>query len=417
MSFKVALGYSALETIVARSLDLACMWVVMNTLGVSDIATYGLATSFIFIFNAVMFSPETSLQRFQKQWAITGSLASYLSAFFSFSLLKLALHALTLMFVFCVFGASWFFYAVLFSLITQQIQLAEIPRIFFRMELRQGLVAYSELLLKAFLFFCVCILFLYPSIVVYFFVFWFVTAVSAVYWIARLSLVRLGWVFSIKFREHFSRILEAARGYSLWTHMMGVMTIVVYNSGIYALISMGYQDADLAFFTVLNKVINLFFVIPMFLQSFVPVLLANDSDNKLSRFHKVKHVGMGLAAAQLLIFLVLGKYLGVFFGLDGSDIHRFYYAGLILSVGVFVLNITRVFATFCLVKGEAKRFFLRVNTPACLLALMLYPLFAALWGVVGVVLAMSIVMTAMSLAIVCEYFRVIRLSDVVTDPA
>jgi hypothetical protein len=91
-------------------------------------------------------------------------------------------------------------------------------------------------------------------------------------------------------------------------------------------------------------------------------------------------------------------------------IERFYAVGIVLSVGVLVLNTTRVYATYCLVKGAARVFFFRVNVPACIVAVTTYPVSVKFFGIEGLVFSMSFVLILMSAAIYMEYYRALNAS-------
>ena len=305
MGLKTAFSYSALESIVSRVFDLLILWVVFNALPTEDVALFGVSTSAIFIFNLFFLTPETSLFKFQKRWKMDGVLYKYLSAFFSFSLIKILLHYLLIGCVYVLYDSTnWFFYAVIYSAIVQQVQISEICRIYFRLELQQRKVAIYELIGKGLLLLLVSFLFVQGSISKYYLIYYGWTCVMAVVWLSEL---RKFESIRISFgSDTLIKIKDSMFGYSLWTHVVGVMTMFIYNSNVLFLEWLGRPLKDVALFTVVNKVANLFFVLPMFIQSFVPVVLANIKDEEKSKLLKLLLINAIVSVGQFVFFVLFG---------------------------------------------------------------------------------------------------------------
>lgn len=404
MNFRRTLSFSAIESIASRGFDLLILWVVFNSLSTEDVALFGVATASVFIFNFFLLTPETALLKYQKEWLGRSELTEYMSAFFSFSLLKsFLLYFLAISYYIINGEMNWFFYAVVFSLITQKIQMAEICRIYFRMELQQDRVALFEFISKAFLLFCICILFFYPSIKVYFLCYFLWGVMAAFFWLYRL---RRFVFFSFSFTQNtFKKLKSAMLGYSLWTHITGVMTLFIYNANVLFLKWLDLPIEDVALFTVVNKVSNLFFVIPMFFQSFVPVLLANGGKGSRLAFNKILIISAAISIFQFLFFLIAGSYLGAIFGIEENELSQFYGVGLIMSAGIMVLNISRPLSTFLLVRVKAQRVMLGVFVPSFILALIIYPVSIYLDGINGAAYSALSIYMAMAILLIFGYFK------------
>lgn len=391
MKLRSAFGFSMIESVGSRGFDLITLWLVLNNLPSTDLANFGLATASIVFFNLVFFVPETALLRFQKTWSADGVLNDYLSAYLTFSLLKILFHLLMLAVAIVVLGASnWFIYAVVFSIITQQIQMSEIARISFRMNLRQKFVAVVELLTKLLLCVLCLALLKWPSLYVYFSIFLVWSIAVSVFWTSRLLQVQELRILRVA--HVTSLILESMKGFSLWSQINGNLTHYIYNS---ALLFLGWSAAtteDIALYTVVIKVSNLFFVVPMMAQSFVPVLLANTEPNSEKPFRKLMVSNAVVSLTQFALFAVLGEQLGRVFGLKSdSDLLLFWQLGLVLNLGIFVLNCSRPLSTWLLIKGKPQTVLLAGFLPSAILASILYPMGAYLGGLIGAAICSALV--------------------------
>ena len=404
MNFKKTLSYSALESIVSRGFDLLTLWVVFNALSTEDVALFGVATASIFIFNFFCLTPETALLKYQKEWQKSEQLTNYLSAFVSFSTLKIVFHYILALTAYLISGElNWFVYAVVFSAITQQIQMAEICRIYFRMELQQKRVALFELISKACLLTAVCTMFFYPTIEVYFLCYFSWSLFVTLAWVISLrKFIKFGLSYSV---ASIKKLKNAMLGYSLWTHITGVMTLFIYNANILFLKWLEQPIEDIALFTVVNKVANLFFVIPMFFQSFVPVVLANAGESTKEKFNKILKISAGISIAQFIFFVLAGPYIGMIFGINKDEIDRFYSVGLIVCAGIMVLNLSRPLSTFLLVKTKARHVMFGVFVPSFIVALVMYPLFVYYNGLNGAAFSALAIYTVMAILLFVRYLK------------
>ena len=402
---KSALGFSALESIGSRVFDFAILWVVLNRLPEADIAKFGLATGSIFVFNLLFFAPETALLRSQRKWREDGSLPDYLSAFVRFSALKLLIHlVLAALAAVVLSGGSWLLYAIIFSAITQQIQLAEIVRIYMRMDLQQARVAKFELASKLFLC-CACLwLFKEASLDIYFGIYFFWSLVVAAIWLHQLN-KHLG-LRRINTRKAVKLVWAASTGFSFWSHLSGILTFYIYNANVLYLSALNAPIEDIALYTVVSKVANLFFVIPMFFQSFVPVVLANSDSHSEGKFKKLLLSNAGLSLVQFAFFAILGWWLAPFFGLkDSTKTWDFYYLGLIINCGTLALNLTRPLSTYLLMKTPPQRVMLLVFFPSAVIASLLYAVGSYSAGVVGCAIGSGVAYSFMALMLMLMYAR------------
>lgn len=405
ITLKTALGYSAMESIGSRVFDFATLWIVLNTLPTPDLAQFGLATSALFFFSIIFIAPETALFRYQKEWASEGRLSVNVSSFICFSFIKISIHyALAIGAYFYYAGFNWFVYAVIFSAITQQIQLAEIARIFMRMDLQQERVAKFELFSKLILCLACFMLFKHPSLYNYFIIYFVWSFIIALCWLWQLKggfkLTFVGIVPSIY------NVINSMLGFSLWAHISGILIYYINNSNILYLQLFSVGDDDIALYTVVSRVANLFFVIPMFFQSFIPVVLSNSGGSAESQFKKILLANGALSLAQFLFFLFFGWILAPFFGVkDVGDAKDFYILGLMVNVGILFLNFSRPLGAYLLMQGSPRKIMAFVYIPSAVLASGLYALGASRAGIYGCSIGMALAYGFMSLVVIILYFK------------
>lgn len=389
--FRSSLGYGVLDQVVARVFDLGALWVVTRTLPDQDLAVYGVASAMLFMFTLVLVVPEVALLRDKKRWALEGTLREYLSGFVLFAELRIAVVGLAAL----VVGAltAWhsaYFFACVIALVNQLVQLAELTRIDFRVDLHQRQVFRAELALKALLLAAVLFLFVRPGLGVYLALFLGWAVASALFWSWRLRR-KHGIGFHLRWSS-LRYAWTAMRDFSLWQHLSGVVTYVVYNVDPWVLSRYAPDTATVSTYTVALKVSALFFTVPMFLQSMVTIFLVNcaDEGHKRRTFRKMFLLNGALAAAQLVGFLVAGRWIGRFFRGGALDTPLFYDLGVILCVGVFLLNVTRPLIADLVLHAPMARLVGAVYLPVLLFALTSYVALTATFGATGCALASAL---------------------------
>lgn len=410
VTLKAALGYSAIESVGSRIFDFATLWILLNTLPTTDLAQFGLATSALFFFNFIFVAPETALLRYQKKWASEGRLSDNISSFIVFSLIKIAVHYILALSTYWYFGyIHWFIYAVIFSAITQQIQLAEIARIFMRMDLLQDRVAKFELFSKVALCIACLIVFKFPSLKCYFLIYFIWSLIIALCWLKQLA-DRVNIKF-IGVKTAMNNVIESMLGFSFWSHIGGVLTFYIYNSNLLYLHMFSASEVDVALYTAVSKVANLFFVIPMFFQSFIPVVLSNSGMSADVKFRKILLANATLSLMQFIFFLVLGWLLAPFFGVkDVGRGHDFYVLGIIVNVGILLLNFSRPLSTYLLMQSSPRGIIAKVSIPSALLASAVYALGASQAGVYGCAIGSVLAYGFMALMLMTLYLKHKKLS-------
>lgn len=386
--FRGSLSYGVLDQVVARVFDFASLWVVMRTLPEQDLAAYGVATAMLFLFNLFLLVPESSLIRDKKKWADKGELPAYLGGFLLFAELRIGIVILLSLCVGLLSGwDSLYFYACLFGLSNQLIQLAELTRLDFRIDLQQRQVFRIEILLKALLLSMVLVLFAHPGLHVYLGIYIGWAVVSALYWSYRLRQKH-----GISFHLQWSQLRyawQALRDFSFWQHLSGVVTYVVYNIDPWVLTWFATATATVSTYTLALKVTALFFAIPMFLQSMTTIFLVNckSEADKHRAFRRMFGLNAAIALGQMLIFVLFGEQLGFLFRGEALDTTAFYELGAVLCLGVLVLNLARPLLSDLVLHAPMPRLLVRVFLPTLVFALTAYIVMTASMGPLGCAIA------------------------------
>lgn len=389
--FRIPLGYGMLDQIFGRVFDFATLWVVLRTLPDTDLAAYGIATAMLFLFNLVFVAPEASLMRDKKSWVEQGVLTEYLFGFVLFAELRIVIVCV----VAAVVGLSvgWdsaYFFACILGLVHQFIQLAELVRLDFRVDLQQKQVFKAEIALKALLLVFVSVMFIRPELRTYLIVFLAWAAIGALYWSWKLKKKHhVG--FNLQW-QGLNRAWDSLRDFAFWQHLSGVVTYTIYNIDPWVLSWFSTKTETISTYTLALKVSALFFAVPMFLQSMTTILLVNckTEEHKRSTFRKAFVLNAVLSLGQFGVFLIAGEWIGWIFRGENLDGPLFYELGLYLSVGVVVLNFSRPLIAELILHAPMKRLLVGVYIPALALAFGLYIAFTAGLGAKGCAIASAL---------------------------
>ena len=362
--FRQALGYGALEQVALRVLDFLTLWIVLHTLPEADLASYGVATGMLFLFNVALVTPESALLRDRVKWAAAGELDSHLKAFLLFAELRILFLAVLAATVAWVSGTDGVvFYACALSLIAQTIQLAEIARIDFRADLRQKTILATELPLKALLLALAALLFLAPGLANYLLIYLAWAVIGALAWLRRMRR-RHGVGFNLEWRG-LARIRAVMADFSLWQHLAWLVTCVVFNIDPWVLTWFSADTATVATYTLALKVAWMFLMAPVFLQTMTGILLLNSqSEAQRQRvFRGMLGLNAGVSLAQFLFFVLAGEWIGHLFRGGDLDARLFVELGFILNLGGLALNLVRPFIAELTLRGDMRRLLLTLYLP------------------------------------------------------
>lgn len=382
--FRLSLTYGALEQIGVRVCDLLAMWLLMRTLPEADLATYGVATALLFVFSLLLVAPEAALMRDKKRWQAGGVLDSYLSGLLLFAWLRVLVVGVLAGVVAATQGLhQTFTYACLLACGVQLIQVAEVARLEHRVDMAHATVFKVELWAKLGFLACSALMFVQPGLQFYagIYIGWYL--VVALYWHGRL--VRKHGLRWIPSWQTLPRAFDALRAFAFWQHLSGVVTYVMYNIDPWVLSRFGTPVSDVALYTAVLKISALFFAVPMFLQNMVTVFLVNSEvgTDRVQRFRKMFVANALISVAQYVFFIVFGAWLATVFRGQHASPAAFHELGLIIGLGVLILNLVRPVMADLILHANMRALLLTAYLPALILSACAYVALTAWYGMAG----------------------------------
>lgn len=221
-----------------------------------------------------------------------------------------------------------------------------------------------------------------PSIKVVFLKDLFIFFVVIILWF-RLAKKDLGICLKL---SHFNlqSIKENIMGYSIWVHLLGVISTVIYKADATIL----YYFSTLAVvgkYNIALTLANVASIIPSVLIAQNNVVLSHCTTPEEAKRTTANFLRFSLYIGVLsfLGFVILGKtYLRI---VTKDDIDEIYFYLLFIVSGLLIVKmIISPLFSFIQLKGKVKRLFFRVQVPMFLIALFNYALFSYLDGARGV---------------------------------
>ncbi|RCW47886.1 lipopolysaccharide biosynthesis protein [Paenibacillus prosopidis] len=203
------------------------------------------------------------------------------------------------------------------------------------------------------------------------------------------------------FDFHF--IKKSLLGYSLWTHLNGVVTGFIYKSDTFFL-SFFVSLSVIGNYNIALTSANVANIIPMIFgyQNSVALSHAKNDEhaNRISNIFIRLSIYIGILT--LIGFLVLGKfYLMIITGLSNVDVIYSYMIPIVAGL-VIVKSFASPLNAFINIKGSVKSLFVSVHIPVFLATVLLYYLSSRYWGPQGVSLTNVVVAIIWLLLIIRE---------------
>lgn len=389
--FRLSLTYGALEQVGVRVCDLMAMWLLMRTLPEADLATYGVATALLFVFSLVLIAPEAALMRDKKKWHADGQLHAYLSGLMLFAWLRVFVVGALAAAAIAIHGLhETLTYACLLACGVQLIQVAEVARLDHRIDMAHATVFKVELWAKIGFLALSALMFIRPGLQIYvgIYIGWYLMV--ALYWHARLVLkYKLKWVPPWR---SLPKAFDAMRAFAFWQHLSGVVTYVMYNIDPWVLSRFGAAVSDVALYTAVLKISALFFAVPMFLQNMVTVFLVNSEvgADRVRRFRNMFVANAAISLGQYAFFILFGAWLATVFRGEEASPSAFHELGLIIGLGVLVLNLVRPVMADLILHANMRALLITAYLPALVLSAVAYVALTAWYGMVGCAWASTI---------------------------
>lgn len=206
---------------------------------------------------------------------------------------------------------------------------------------------------------------------------------------------------SENFDFHF--IKKSLIGYSLWTHLNGVVTSFIYKSDTFFL-SFFVSLSVIGNYNIALTSANVANIIPMIFgyQNSVALSHAKDDEHANQISNVFIRVSIYIGILTLISFLVFGKfYLRIITGLSNVDMIYSYMIPIVAGL-VIVKSFASPLNAFINIKGSVKSLFVTVHIPVFLVTAILYYFSSRYWGPIGVSLMNIVVAIIWLLLIIRE---------------
>lgn len=197
-------------------------------------------------------------------------------------------------------------------------------------------------------------------------------------------------VSSLKFKEHFDLklIKETFWGYSLWVHLVGVVTNFMYKADAFFL-SFFVSLSAVGDYTIALTSANIANILPSILgyQNSVALSHFKEKHDRERVTHAFLRFNFYLAILSMLAFILLGHfYLWIMTGLWNQD-HIYFYLCFIVAGLLLAKTVLSPLVAFINICGDVRSLFWRVNVPIFFVSAISYWVSSKFWGGKGVALA------------------------------
>ncbi len=363
--------------------------VLVRILPMGDIATLGIATSYMVVVSYLDVGLIRILLRDYAKLAESHELRDHhITAYFAFWGLQMgAIVAVTAILQWLVLkplgipALGLLFWALTIDFMATVLQ--DWIKTVFYADLRQKLATVVGLVLTLVRLAMLFMLVFEPTLAAYSWLLIGLSVVSAVLWV---TLARL------KFNFHFrpdGRVIATLRhalgSYGIWDHFnrMVVDTLFTFDVAVLSLVN---QRADIASYSIALRLTSLMMLIPRQLSASLQVALSQfrEAEKRAEVAGTYLKATLILTLLQLAGILVLARPLVVFlFGAD-IDVERVTFFTRILAVAVSIFALSSPLTGIVNATSNVRRSFMLASLPALAFGMTCYFIAGSRWGAVGV---------------------------------
>jgi O-antigen/teichoic acid export membrane protein len=386
--------FSFLNEIVGRGLGIISTIIIIHFLSRADFGLIGITLGYLSVFNFIALAPETILLRDYQQLKL--KIIPYLQSFLGFAGVRLILMLLGWSIFVGLYHdqshSTMIIWLLLVHIVCLNFELvSNITKELLFVEFKQALIMRLDVISKVIQIACLSGLYFYPAIEGYMLVFLLGSGLRFLLW-QWVLIKKYGSIIFTEIhhnsRKKTSMLLESIKSFSLWQHLNGVGTNILYNIDTVILSLLAISLATIGNYSVALQLSNFFFLVPMIIQKSVMVSLANSSgaeqDNRiLSEFIRYSIL---ISALQLALFYFFGAWAIRTFitTIDSDEIFRF---TLIILCGITILNICRPLVAYAVSRTDVAKLLYVVTIPAVTLGIAMFLSWGYYFGVHGVALA------------------------------
>jgi len=398
--------FSLLDTIFGRVTHLISLLVVIRFLARDDFGIIGLSYGYLAFLSLLSLAPETVLYRDFPKIKSAQKVNLHISAFLIFGFVR----TLVILIIGCIIGGYLYWHyknwlvPISFIVITlgsniimMQGPIKELLRVDFKQKIATITGFFIEIIVLGVL---ILVLSLSPSLATYLMVF-LATSIGAMgVWLIILKKVyNYRWIFN---RESIDVLKYSIKDFSFWNHLNGTVTNLIYNVDTAILSLIGISLSIIGNYTVALKLSNFFFFAPMILQSVNTITLVNINKERsgfgINIFLKYNLI---ISLIQFLLFVLCGKWAIETF-VTPKDTDVIFRYGLLIIIGVSILNIGRPLISWITIKGSLREAFFRIYLPSGIIGIFIYLILAMFWGATGVACG-NIVAYSLFLILIVNY--------------
>ena len=362
--------------------------VLVRILPANDIATLGIATSYMVVVAYLDVGLIRILLRDYARLAESQELRDHhITAYFAFWGVQMAaIVAVTAVMQWLVLGPlgipglKLLFWALTVDFMATVLQ--DWIKTVFYADLRQKLVTIVGFMLTLVRLALLFLLLFEPTLSAYA---WILIGFSVVNVLLWVTLARLKFHFHFRPEGRvFATLRHALGSYGIWDHFnrMVVDTLFMFDVAVLSLVN---QRADIASYSIALRLTSLMMLVPRQLSASLQVALSQfrEAGKRAEVAGTYLKATLVLTLVQLVGIIVLARPLVVFlFGKD-IDVERVVFFTRILAVAVSVFALTSPLTGIVNATSNVRRSFLMASVPALVVGMTCYFIAGSRWGAVG----------------------------------
>jgi O-antigen/teichoic acid export membrane protein len=192
----------------------------------------------------------------------------------------------------------------------------------------------------------------------------------------------------ISHRSSLNLLLKNLSDFSIWTHLQGIFTDIIYRADILILGWIGTSFQILGNYNVALQLANMTKIIPQIFQYHTTLCVSNMKNNKNQQnemIHTFLKINFMISLIIMAGYLIMGKFI---ISLIAKTMHEeIFEYGLYIIGGLCIFNFLRPLVAYAIVAHSVKQCVLYVNLPATIFALAAYVGGGIFYGVHGVLIA------------------------------
>jgi O-antigen/teichoic acid export membrane protein len=192
----------------------------------------------------------------------------------------------------------------------------------------------------------------------------------------------------ISLKASSSLLLKHLSDFSIWSHLQGIMTDIIYRADILILGWLNTPFQTLGNYNIALQLSNMTKIIPQIMQYHTTLCVSN-VDNKEERQNEIVHIFLKInfiiSCILMIGYLLTGSFI---ISIISKTMHeQIFQYGLYILGGLCIFNTMRPLIAYTTVTHSLKQVFFFVHLPAAIFAIAAYFAGGIYYGVQGVLLA------------------------------